>query len=288
MHPNAQTPGRLLLTAFGHSSTTPPQWLLVMRLTPSLIDEAFSPQRPATRFGGMWRMLCTATQKSGAAALEVEFSGIEADAKGGKAHREVRLPVQCHGAQGAQTSSTAPSPHARRLIATHRDLVQLSAGAAGNLRTRAAAPLPSLKRKGGVRRGGEFEEVWRSRTCTDWRTRPATQTVRRCKAIAGCGAQRLRSAGGARHCDLCHCMDCPVFRVPHSAPTSWAPAAGFLISPKRHTNVPRRQQPAADRRALASATSAEVSAVAFARPTIRRPIPLRLRNHHAKARAATP
>ena len=85
MHPNAQTLQRFY-TAF--AQLDPATMAACYAPDARFDDEAFS-LKGREQIGGMWRMLCTATQKPGAAEhWKLEFSGIEADATAAKAHWE--------------------------------------------------------------------------------------------------------------------------------------------------------------------------------------------------------
>ena len=85
MHPNAQTLQRLY-TAFAQLDHATMAACYAPDAT--FDDEAFS-LKGRDEIGGMWRMLCAATKKPGAAEhWKLAFSGIDADATSGKAHRE--------------------------------------------------------------------------------------------------------------------------------------------------------------------------------------------------------
>ena len=74
------------------------------------------------QIGDMWRMLCSASQKLGAVEhSKLESSGIEADAKGGKAHWEAEY---LFGATGRKVHNIVEGSFTFTpdgLIATHRD-----------------------------------------------------------------------------------------------------------------------------------------------------------------------
>eukprot|EP01036_Dinobryon_divergens_P046690 gene46690-62455_t len=79
MHPNAQTLQRFY-TAFAQLDHATMAACYAPNAT--FDDEAFS-LKGRDEVGGMWRMLCTATKKPGAAEhWKLEFSGIDADAQG--------------------------------------------------------------------------------------------------------------------------------------------------------------------------------------------------------------
>ena len=85
MHPNAQTLQRFY-TAF--SQLDHATMAVCYAPNATFDDEAFS-LKGRDEVGGMWRMLCTASQKPEARPhWKLAFSGIEADAQGGRAHWE--------------------------------------------------------------------------------------------------------------------------------------------------------------------------------------------------------
>ena len=81
MHPNAQTLQRFY-TAFNQLDHATMAACYAPDAT--FEDEAFS-LKGREQIGGMWRMLCSAAQKPAAAKhWKLEYSGIEADANGGR------------------------------------------------------------------------------------------------------------------------------------------------------------------------------------------------------------
>lgn len=83
-------------------------------------DPAFS-LRGRREAGGMWRMLCAATQANGRDVWQLEFSAIHADASSGRAHWEAHYRFSAtgrlvHNSSDAQFTFTPDG-----LIASHRD-----------------------------------------------------------------------------------------------------------------------------------------------------------------------
>jgi len=83
-------------------------------------DEAFS-LRGAREVGGMWKMLCSATQAKGAAVWKLDYRDIEADAAAGKAHWDAHYLFSATGriVDNAIDSRFTFTPEG--LIATQRD-----------------------------------------------------------------------------------------------------------------------------------------------------------------------
>ncbi len=110
MHPNAQTLQRFY-TAF--SQLDHATMAACYAPDPTFEDEAFS-LKGREQIGGMWRMLCTADEKPGAAEhWKLEFSGIEAmptaaGALGGA------LPFQRYRPHGTQHHRRHLHLHTRR------------------------------------------------------------------------------------------------------------------------------------------------------------------------------
>ena len=158
MHPNAQTLQRFY-TPPSASLTTPP-WPPAMRRMRRLKTRAFS-LKGREQIGGMWRMLCSARPKATAAKhWKLEYSGIEADANGGRAHWEAHYLFSATGRKvhniidGTFTFTDGP-------IATHRDRsnfwrwARQALGLPGVL----LGWSPSLKRKVRSTAARELEEV---------------------------------------------------------------------------------------------------------------------------------
>ena len=118
MHPNAQTLHRFY-TAFAQLDHATMAACYAPDAT--FEDEAFS-LKGRDQVGGMWRMLCTATKKPGAAEhWKLEFSGIEADAKSGKAHWEAHYLFSATGRKVHNIIDGTFTFTPEGLIATHRD-----------------------------------------------------------------------------------------------------------------------------------------------------------------------
>ncbi|MEO7135797.1 MAG: nuclear transport factor 2 family protein [Vicinamibacterales bacterium] len=76
--------------------------------------------RGRAQIGGMWRMLCDATRTKGRDAWRLEASGIEADAKSGRAHWEAHYRFSATGRM-VHNIIDAEFTLADGLIVTHRD-----------------------------------------------------------------------------------------------------------------------------------------------------------------------
>ena len=83
-------------------------------------DPAFSLQGQE-QVAGMWRMLCAGARKSGPAHWKIEFSGIEADERQGRAHWEAHYLFSATGRQVHNIIDAGFSFTPEGLIATHRD-----------------------------------------------------------------------------------------------------------------------------------------------------------------------
>ena len=83
-------------------------------------DEAFSLQGQA-QIAGMWRMLCSAAQKSPAGAWRIEFSDILADDQGGQAHWEAHYVFSATGRPVHNIIDARFTFTPEGLIAGHRD-----------------------------------------------------------------------------------------------------------------------------------------------------------------------
>nr|WP_315237041.1 nuclear transport factor 2 family protein [uncultured Albidiferax sp.] len=71
--------------------------------------------------GGMWRMLCAATQAKGRDAWKLEFSGLQADANTGQAHWEAHYRFSATGRLVHNRIDARFRFNAAGLIAEHRD-----------------------------------------------------------------------------------------------------------------------------------------------------------------------
>ena len=118
MHPNAQTLQRFY-TAFSQLDHATMAACYAPHAT--FEDEAFS-LKGRDEIGGMWRMLCTASSKPEAAKhWKLDFSGIEADANGGKAHWEAHYLFSATGRTVHNIVDGTFTFTPDGLIATHRD-----------------------------------------------------------------------------------------------------------------------------------------------------------------------
>ena len=83
-------------------------------------DEVFS-LRGHEQVAGMWRMLSTATKARGADVWKLTFSGIEADAKSGKAHWEADYRFSATGRMVHNVIDGVFEFNDQGLITRHRD-----------------------------------------------------------------------------------------------------------------------------------------------------------------------
>lgn len=83
-------------------------------------DEVFS-LRGHREVTGMWRMLCDATKARGADVWKLAYSGIEADAKGGKAHWEADYRFSATGRLVHNVIAGIFEFNQQGLITRHRD-----------------------------------------------------------------------------------------------------------------------------------------------------------------------
>ena len=83
-------------------------------------DEVFS-LRGQEQVGGMWRILCAATQAKGRDAWKLDCSGIEADAATGKAHWQADYRFSATGRLVHNVIDGRFEFNDRGLISRHRD-----------------------------------------------------------------------------------------------------------------------------------------------------------------------
>ncbi|MFN4118748.1 nuclear transport factor 2 family protein [Acidovorax sp.] len=146
MHPNAQTLQRFY-TAFAQLDHATMAACYAPDAT--FNDEAFS-LKGRDQIGGMWRMLCTASQKPEARPhWKLAFSDIEADEQGGRAHWEADYFFSATGRTVHNTVDGSFTFTPEGLIATHRDRFNFWAWARQALGTPGLLLgwSPSLKRK---------------------------------------------------------------------------------------------------------------------------------------------
>lgn len=83
-------------------------------------DEAFS-LRGAREVGGMWKMLCTATQAKGADVWKLTYRDVKADATTGQAHWDAHYRFSATGRLVDNSIDARMTFTPDGLIATHRD-----------------------------------------------------------------------------------------------------------------------------------------------------------------------
>ncbi|RZI96913.1 MAG: nuclear transport factor 2 family protein [Variovorax sp.] len=83
-------------------------------------DEAFS-LRGAREIGGMWKMLCTATQAKGADVWKLSYSDVRADGNSGQAHWDAHYRFSATGRIVDNSIDARFTFTPDGLIATHRD-----------------------------------------------------------------------------------------------------------------------------------------------------------------------
>ena len=161
MHPNAQTLQRFY-TAFAQLDHA----TMAACYAPDaqFDDEAFS-LKGRDQIGGMWRMLCTASQKPEARSPVAVEAGVQRH-RGRRARRPRalggRLFFQRHQAHRAQHRGRQLHLYARGADChAPRPLQFLGLGAAGVGRAGVAAGLVAIAQAQGAQHGGgEFEEVF--------------------------------------------------------------------------------------------------------------------------------
>lgn len=117
MHPNAQTLTKFY-TAF--AALDPDTMATCYADNVEFDDEVFS-LRGKAEVMGMWRMLCEATRTKGRADWKLEFSGIEADAKQGRAHWDAHYRFSATGRLVLNRIDGVFSFNPQGLITRHRD-----------------------------------------------------------------------------------------------------------------------------------------------------------------------
>ena len=83
-------------------------------------DEAFS-LRGAREVGGMWKMLCQATQSKGADVWKLEYRDVQADAGGGQAHWDAHYRFSSTGRIVDNSIDARFHFNPQGQIASHRD-----------------------------------------------------------------------------------------------------------------------------------------------------------------------
>jgi len=117
MHPNAQT----LHTFYGAFAVLDHATMARCYAPDAQFDdEAFS-LRGRDEVAGMWRMLCEATQAKGRDVWKLQASGIEADARSGKAHWEAWYRFSTTGRMVHNVIDGTFEFNQQGLITRHRD-----------------------------------------------------------------------------------------------------------------------------------------------------------------------
>ena len=191
MHPNAQTLQRFY-AAFAQLDHATMAACYAPNAT--FDDEAFS-LKGREQIGGMWRMLCTATQKPGAAAhWKLAFSGIEADANGGKAHWEADYLFSATGRKVHNNRRRHIYFHAGRADChppRPLQLLELVPPGAGAAR-RVAGMVAVAQAQGAEYGGGEFEAVFGVGVRGGAAVRQAAQRIWNCGYRPGADGQLYR------------------------------------------------------------------------------------------------
>ncbi len=117
MHPN-QTTLETFYAAFARLDTD--TMAKCYALDAQFDDEAFS-LRGHNQLMGMWRMLCDATRARGMDVWRLEYSGIEADARTGKAHWEAHYRFSATGRMVHNVIDGIFEFNGQGLISRHRD-----------------------------------------------------------------------------------------------------------------------------------------------------------------------
>jgi limonene-1,2-epoxide hydrolase len=117
MHPN-QTTLENFYTAFARLDAD--TMAACYALDAVFDDEVFS-LRGHEQVTGMWRMLCGATRAKGADVWKLKFSGVQADASGGKAHWEADYRFSATGRMVHNVIDGVFEFNDQRRITRHRD-----------------------------------------------------------------------------------------------------------------------------------------------------------------------
>ena len=117
MHPHAQTLTKFY-TAF--AALDPDTMASCYADTVAFDDEVFCLRGKAEAMG-MWRMLCDATRAKGREVWKLEFSGIEADAAGARAHWDAHYRFSATGRMVLNRIDGVFSFDQQGLITRHRD-----------------------------------------------------------------------------------------------------------------------------------------------------------------------
>ncbi|CAN5765784.1 nuclear transport factor 2 family protein [soil metagenome] len=117
MHPNEQTLTRFY-TAFANLDADTMATCYAGDVV--FNDEVFS-LRGKREVAGMWSMLCEATKAKARDAWKLEFSGISADDKSGKAHWDAHYRFSATGRDVINRIDAEFTFNAQGLIATHHD-----------------------------------------------------------------------------------------------------------------------------------------------------------------------
>ena len=117
MHPNAETIKRFY-AAFAELD---PEAMAACYADDVRFDDEVFSLRGKAQVMGMWRMLCEATRAKGQDVWRLEASGIEADARTGRAHWDAHYRFSATGRLVLNRIDAAFSFNPDGLIVTHRD-----------------------------------------------------------------------------------------------------------------------------------------------------------------------
>ncbi len=117
MHPNQHTLQRFYSAFAALDADT----MAACYAPDAAFDDAVFSLRGQREVGGMWRMLCTATQTHGRDAWKLEFSGLQADASSGQAHWEAHYRFSATGRLVHNRIDGTFSFNPEGLIAHHAD-----------------------------------------------------------------------------------------------------------------------------------------------------------------------
>lgn len=117
MHPNQQT----LENFYAAFARLDADSMAACYAPDAAFDDAAFSLRGQREVGGMWRMLCEATQAKGADVWKLTCSGIEADDRGGKAHWEADYRFSATGRMVHNVIDGVFEFNEQGLITRHRD-----------------------------------------------------------------------------------------------------------------------------------------------------------------------
>ena len=117
MHPNAET----ITKFYAAFAQLDPEGMAACYADDVRFDDEVFALRGKAQVMGMWRMLCEATRAKGRDVWKLDASGIEADARTGRAHWDAHYRFGATGRLVLNRIDAAFSFNPEGLIDTHRD-----------------------------------------------------------------------------------------------------------------------------------------------------------------------